>query len=31
MSPDTPEKYGDRCGGHRVVVGFTFVTSVFHH
>jgi hypothetical protein len=25
ISPDAPGKYGDRRGGHRMVVGFTFV------
>ena len=31
MSPDAPEKYGDRRGGHRMVAGFTFITSAYHH
>ena len=31
MSPDTPVKYGNRRGGHRMVVGFTFMTSAYHH
>jgi hypothetical protein len=28
MSPDTPVKYGNRRGGHRMVVGFTFTLRV---